>query len=144
MCRLLVAVLIRSIWLYTAPELGQVVRVPQRLRVRQNPVASFFGGVVGIVFFIVGMIFVIPHAGAFGMVWTLLALAGAVTSFYNALSNRGIADRIIDVPDAHAATAWQSADAETRLRQLDDLKNKGLLTPAEYQERRRKILETLC
>ena len=117
--------------------------MPQRLRVRQNPVASFFGGVVGIVFFIVGVAFGIPHAGAFGMVWTLVALIGAVASFYNAFSDKGIADRVIDVPDDHAATAWQSADTEARLRQLDDLENKGLLTPAEYQERRRKILDAL-
>ena len=117
--------------------------MPQRLRVRQNPVASFFGGVVGIVFFIVGIVFAIPQAGAFGTIWTLVALIGAVTSFYNAFSDEGIVDKVIDVPDDHAATAWQSADAETRLRQLDGLKNKGLLTPVEYQERRRKILKAL-
>ena len=117
--------------------------MPRRLRVRQNPIGSFLGGIISVVFVIIGVSEVIPNTGAFGIVWTLFALVGAVTSFYNAFSDEGIADKIIDVPDDAPNPAPQRTDAETRLCRLGDLKAKGLITVVEYEQRRNTILNGL-
>jgi hypothetical protein len=101
---------------------------------------SLFGGIFATIFVAVGIFFVIPLAGPFGVIWTLLAAAGAVTGFYNAFSKRGIATEIIDVSDD---ASLESDDAETRLRRLDDLKTKNLITPSEYERRRSEILNAL-
>jgi len=101
---------------------------------------SFFGGIFATVFVFIGIFVAIPAAGGFGVLWTLVAAAGAVTSFYNAFSERGIATEIIDVPDDAPP---QPADPEARLRRLGDLKAKNLITPAEYERRRSEILNAL-
>ena len=36
-----------------------------------------------------------------------------------------------------------SNDLEARLRRLDELQNKGLITPTEYEQRRKSILDTI-
>lgn len=101
---------------------------------------SFFGGIMATVFVFIGIFVMIPNLGVFGVVWTLLAATGAVTGFYNAFSERGIATEIIDVPDE---TSIQPADPEARLRRLADLKAKNLITSVEYERRRSEILNAL-
>jgi hypothetical protein len=44
---------------------------------------------------------------------------------------------------AQLEPARQSATIEERLRQLDSLRDKGIITPAEYDEQRAKILSEL-
>lgn len=117
--------------------------MPRRLRVRPNPAGSFIGGFVAVAFVIVGITVAIPKAGAFGVVWTLGAAVMAVVKFYNALSDEGLADHVVEVPDEHPEPEAPPADAEARLLRLEKLRAKGLLTSAEFRTRRGKILDEL-
>lgn len=101
---------------------------------------SLVGGIVGLVFVFIGLFVAIPHVGAFGVLWTLIAVVITVTSLYNAFSDRGVATEIIEVSDD---SPGESNDPEARLRRLDDLKAKSLITPAEYEHRRAQILNEL-
>jgi hypothetical protein len=114
--------------------------MPRKLRVRENPTQSLFGGIVGLVFVGIGIGAIIPQAGAFGYIWTAAACIGTAMSFYNAFSSEGIAKGIVEVPDEEPRPA---TDPEARLRKLEDLRAKSLITPAEYEERRRAILEQI-
>jgi hypothetical protein len=113
----------------------------RKLRIRANPTGSFFGGIICLVFVGIGLCVVIPAAGAFGVFWTVLALAGTITSFYNAFSERGIASEIIEVDEDGIDAPARSV--ESRLRKLNDLRAKGLVTEAEHQRRREEILREL-
>ncbi|MGC3991278.1 MAG: hypothetical protein QM796_16675 [Chthoniobacteraceae bacterium] len=112
----------------------------RRLRVRQNPVGSFFGGIAGIVFVCLGIFFIIPSFGAFGYLWTIIALGITIGNFYNAFSERGIATEIIEVSDE---TQPAANDLEGRLQRLDHLLLKRLITPEEHDRRRQEILREL-
>lgn len=113
---------------------------PRRVRIRTSPAASAFGGVAALVFVGLGIFVVIPMFGPFGVVWTLLAVAMAIFHFYNAFSSRGIASEIIEVTDGGDL---RSDSVESRLRQLDDLKAKGLITPADHERRKTEILREI-
>ena len=114
--------------------------MPRRIRVRENPTLSFFGGIIALGAVLFGVFVVIPSAGGFGIVWTLVAAAGALMSFYNALSSEGVAKEIIEVEDEPPT---EPSSVESRLRLLNDLKVKGLVTPSEYEQRRSAILQEL-
>src|SRR4051812_44451176 len=114
--------------------------MPRKLGVRQNPAMSMFGGVFGLVFVIIGLVVVIPTFGAFGVLWTVIAAVGAGMSFYNALSPRGVATEIIELSDD---APMKTSNVEQRLRSLDDLKRKDLVSEAEYQSRRAEILRSI-
>ncbi|HEV7403378.1 MAG TPA: SHOCT domain-containing protein [Chthoniobacteraceae bacterium] len=115
----------------------------RRLRVRENPVSSFVGGIVGLIFTVIGLTVVIPQAGAFGFLWTGIALVGAIMSFYNAFSDRGIAKEIIDVSEDDGGAPAPRESAASRLTQLKELKDAGLITSAEYEQRRAVIVREL-
>jgi Short C-terminal domain len=74
--------------------------------------------------------------------------------YYSALTrqdkNVTVYDEVALGNDINAATAGASAQAaptaasvEDRLKTLDDLRSKGMISDAEYTARRQKILETL-
>jgi hypothetical protein len=118
----------------------------RRYRVRANPTGSFFGGVVGIVFICIGIFVAIPHVGLFGVFWTVLATGITIANFYNAFSDRGIANEIIEEeitpsPASPTPRLAEPHNVESRLRQLDDLRNNGLITADEYTRRRAEILQ---
>lgn len=101
---------------------------------------SVFGGIVGLVFVGIGIFVAIPQAGLFGVVWTLVASGITITHLYNAFSSRGIANEIIEVSGDEPL---ETIDPETRLRTLNDLRSKSLITPSEYEQRRNDILKQL-
>jgi hypothetical protein len=100
---------------------------------------SLFTGIVGLIFIGIG-IFIIPIAGIFGVLWTLVVSGITIAHLYNAFSSRGISTEIIEVPSEESL---KNVDPEARLRKLDDLRSKSLITPAEYEERRDNILKQL-
>lgn len=121
----------------------------RRVRVRPSRPTSILSLLVGIVFCLLGIFVIIPSAGLFGVFWTLVA---AGITAVNALplfgSKEGYTREIVidesDDPDADNLPAPQPAsDAEQRLRALQDLYTKGLITRDEYDEKRAKILDEL-
>jgi hypothetical protein len=101
---------------------------------------SLFGGIVGLVFIGIGVFVAIPKAGPFGVLWTLVATGMTIANLYNAFSSRGIANEIIEVSGDESL---KNANPEARLRTLDDLRSKSLITPSEYEQRRNEILKQL-
>jgi Short C-terminal domain len=112
----------------------------RNLRVRTSPAASVIGGVVGLGFVFLGLFVAIPKFGMFGVFWTLVAVVITVAHLYNAFSSRGIANEIIEVSDEEPRAG---ADPEARLRKLDELRSKSLISDSEYEQRRSKILDQL-
>jgi hypothetical protein len=113
----------------------------RKLRVRDNPTSSFIGGVVAIVMMCFGAANM-QDMGGFGVLWIFGTLAAALASFYNAFSDRGIAKEIIEVDDDRSVAAPRKS-AASRLTQLMELKEQGLITAAEYEQRRAVIVREL-
>ncbi|HEY1065076.1 MAG TPA: SHOCT domain-containing protein [Pirellulales bacterium] len=108
----------------------------QTIRVRTSPGASLFGGVVGVIFSLIGVFVAIPTFGLFGVLWTAIAVVIAVAHFYDAFSKHGIANEVIEVSDPREG----GTSPEERLRTLEDLHAKGLIRDDEYAQRRQEIL----
>jgi hypothetical protein len=113
----------------------------RRLRIRPSKPASALGMVVGIVFIGIGLFFAIPVFGAFGIFWTLVAVA--ITGFHamNVFSDRGIAMTEIEVV---GETSQPKADDEMpfdeRLRRLVQLRVDELITEEEYRRKRDELM----
>ena len=112
----------------------------RNLRVRTSPAVSLFGGIVGIGFVCIGLFVAIPAIGPFGILWTLVAAGITIAHLYNAFSSRGIANEIIEVSDDDSQP---SADPEARLRKLDNLRAKSLISASEYERRRNEIIDQI-
>lgn len=108
---------------------------------------------VGLGFVAVGVTEVIPSSGfgVFGLVWTGMAACFAGIGIYGAVSKKGlyglnrwgleIEDE--ETPTAAGVSAAPQPGAEERLRQLEDLREKRLITANEFEEKRKEILKEL-
>jgi hypothetical protein len=116
-----------------------------RGRIKPSKPVSAIALVVGLVFTGIGVFMAIPNAGWFGVFWTLLALAATVYHAANLFSDSGIAEEVVDFESFPPSDSRRPAgeSVEARLRQLDKLKGGRLITEAEYQQRRSKILDEL-
>lgn len=82
----------------------------------------------------------------FGILWTLIAVYGFFFSLYNIFSQNGVPIMEIDMPDnesgadSHRVTTGALPSSESRLRELESLRGKGLISQAEYDDKRREIL----
>ena len=94
------------------------------------------GWSVGLVFVVLGVFVVIPTFGAFGVLWTVLALITTVTSAINAFTGEGIASHRFTIEDDSPSTAG-------RLEELKGLYDQGLITREEYDKRREEILREI-
>jgi len=117
-----------------------------RGRVRPSKAISALAFGFSIVFVFIGIFVVVPNVGGFGVLWTLLAAVIAIYYAINVFSDRGVADEVIEF-DTTSATAVDPPSsprtAEERLKNLDALKQKGLITAQEYEEQRKRILDDL-
>ena len=125
----------------------------RKIRVKPGRGQSAVGFVGGLVFVGIGLFVVIPTFGAFGLLWTLLAVVITVVNGVNAFGKKGIPTMEIYAEDGpeetHASHAPQdplasnTLDAKGRLEQLKSLKEAGLLTKEEYEQKREEILKGL-
>jgi len=108
---------------------------------KQMGVAQMIGGGI---FTIIGLTVVIPmlvkaHGPVwFGLLWTGVAVAGAIMGAINAFSEKGIPTEEIVSDVADAPTPKPTED---RLRELDDLRRKELISPDEFAQTRQRILD---
>lgn len=116
-----------------------------RARIRPSKPASVFTMVVGIALVVVGVSAVVPEFGAFGLLWTLVALGITVFSAINAFTTRGVAGEVVEFdPSTQPTPEPRRRDSvEDRLSRLEQLRRRGLLSDAEFHEQRNRILADL-
>ncbi|MEG0275179.1 MAG: SHOCT domain-containing protein, partial [Longicatena sp.] len=85
-----------------------------------------------------GLFYIIPGGGAFGIVWTLVAGVITVMNALNVFTKNGVSTATIHVSDEK-----DSNSVEERLKELDSLYQKNLISRDEYDENRKKILNEL-
>lgn len=137
------------------------VHMSKNIRIKPGKGASMVGMVTGIVFCIIGVLFVIPTFGLFGVFWTGVTLLIAIINGINAFSDRGISSYEISVDDVtgnrntpESGGRTENAtpsdhfheDAEAiqkRLSAAAELYHAGSITKEEYEEKRREILDRL-
>src|SRR5262245_6767461 len=116
----------------------------QNIRIKPSKPMSAAQMIVGIILALVGVSVVIPMMSKdggpawFGLLWTGVALIGAIIGAINAFSDKGIPTEEI-VSDS--INAPQMKSTEGRLRELDDLQQKKLISQDEYTETRKRILD---
>lgn len=116
----------------------------KRITYRPSKGQSIFGGVVGVIFVLIGLVVVIPTFGPFGILWTLIAVGITGVNLYQGFGKGYIGPEIRvedeeDPPDAGEDTP----SAEERLRQLRGLYDQRLITQEEYEVKREEILREL-
>ena len=62
------------------------MRRNRRMTYRPSKSQAVFGGVVGILFVLIGLFVAIPTFGPFGILWTLIAVGITGMNFYQALA----------------------------------------------------------
>ena len=117
----------------------------KRVTYRPGKSQGAFAGVVGLIFVGIGVFVVIPQFGAFGILWTLIAIGITGMNFYQAFgkSYEGPEIHIEDEEDAPAAPEGGGGDAAARLEQLRALYDQRLISQEEYEKKRSEILKEL-
>lgn len=115
------------------------------IKIKPGKPASLFGMIVGVIFVFIGLFVAIPMAGIFGLFWTLIAFGIAGFQAYNFFRDKGAATWEIDIDTAvnqetKNQSTYESVDFEARLRKLNRLKEDGLISEEEFQEKREEIL----
>ena len=109
-----------------------------RARVRPSKSNSMMGMIVGI-----GVFVIIPQFGEFGVLWTLIAIAGTGYHAINVFSERGIAREVVDFDADSTTSSKPSLSVEERLRKLESLRQQALVTETEYEDQKQRILDDL-
>ena len=125
----------------------------KRVTYRPSKTGSVLGGVVGVIFVLIGLFVVIPtfsmgggFGAIFGVFWTILAAVIAGTNFYQAFGKGYIGPEIHieeEGKSEHAQDAPAPGDAQARLTELRTLYDQRLITQEEYEQKRKEILEEL-
>lgn len=111
-----------------------------RVTYRPGKASGIFGIVWGSIFVLIGIFVAIPNAGAFGILWTLMAVAITAYNAYLAFGKGYIGPEITIEQDKSEA---DSASAEARLQELRTLYDRRLITQEEYEEKRKSIIDGL-
>ena len=103
---------------------------------------STLGFVVGIIFVCIGLFFVVPQMGPFGLLWTAVAAVITVINGVNAFSEKGVSAGVYTIEEDEPRTE-RTSGTENRLRELKNLYDRGLITREEYDQKRSEILRDL-
>ena len=126
----------------------------KRVTYRPSKSGSVMGGVVGVIFVLIGLFVVIPtfsmaggFAAIFGVLWTVIAAVIAGTNFYQAFGKGYIGPEIHieeeSVEHAQHSSAPPASNVQARLSELKTLYDQRLITQEEYEAKRKEILEEL-
>lgn len=111
----------------------------RKVTFRPGRTVSILGGVVGVIFVLIGIFVAIPAVGPFGIFWTAVAAVIAAVNFYQAFGKGYIGPKI-EIEDVSEGS---EGSAEARLRELQSLYDQHLITSDEYEEKRKEILNKL-
>ena len=110
----------------------------KRVTYRPNKAGGVFGVVWGGLFVLIGLVFIIPTFGGFGIIWTLGALAITVMNGYKTFGKTYVGPEIYIEDEAAAPSS-----VEERLQELRNLYDRSLITEEEYEAKKREILQEL-
>ncbi len=113
----------------------------KRVTYRPGKTSGIFGSIVGGIFVLIGIAVAIPTFGTFGILWTLIAAGITVYNAYSAFG-KGYVGPVINIED-DAPDSAAAGGSESRLRELQGLYDRGLITQEEYEAKRREILREL-
>lgn len=114
----------------------------KKIKVKPGKSQSVVGFLVGIIFCGIGLFFVIPTFGAFGVFWSIMALVITVINGINAFSDKGIATHSIEIEETDEF-GQERESIELRLEKLKDLYEKELITEEEYEKKKKELLQIL-
>lgn len=112
-----------------------------RVTYRPGKASGVFGIIWGGIFVLIGLFVAIPTFGAFGILWTIAAIAITGFNAYMAFG-KGYAGPEIHIEE-DGAQYTESGDAEERLTELRTLYDRRLITQEEYEEKRKEIIDRL-
>ena len=133
----------------------------KRIHVRPGKGQSKVGFAVGIIFCLIGVVFVIPTFGLFGIFWTAVAGWIAYSHYRNGFTDEPIDSHVIDIEDdgqnvtatryggVYRSYSYEEEEAgnadsvEARLRKLQSLYDQSLITYEEYDQKKKEILDEL-
>lgn len=117
----------------------------RRVTYRPSKGQSVFGAVVGVVFILIGIFVVIPTFGAFGILWTLIAVGITGMNVYEAFGKNYVGPEIHIEEEGETpfGGSQPSGSTEERLRELQRLYDQRLITQEEYETKRQEILKQL-
>ncbi len=123
----------------------------RNIKVKPSKQASIPGFIVGLIFVGIGIFVIIPDAGAFGLLWTIIAIVITITNGVNAFGSKGIPTEEIYIEDDYDDSILKSTerlyekemDFEEKLRKLKALKDDGIITDTEYEIKRVEILNSI-
>ena len=117
-----------------------------------------FHAIFGTVFAVIAVVEIIPMFGPIGVLFFAAGVFFAINGTLVAMGKNGLIGRAYQVEtDEEAEQEYSDSDmfdletsespvlpnAEARLRQLEDLREKRLITAGEYEEKRKEILKEL-
>ena len=122
----------------------------KRVTYRPSKTGSAFGGIVGIIFVLIGLFVIIPTSSMaggfaliFGVLWTAVAAGITIMNFYQAFGKKYVGPEISIEEDGERPAPAGGSGVKHRLEQLEELKSAGLLTEEEYRQKRAEILGEL-
>ena len=71
--------------------------MPYRIGVRPSKSVSLLGMIVGAIFIALGLVFITPNFGIFGLAWTAVAAVITLYHGYNFFSPRGVSTYEVNV-----------------------------------------------
>lgn len=118
------------------------MRKRRNMSYRPSKGVCLMGGVVGVVFVLIGIFNIIPKMGLFGILWTALSGGLAVYYFFMAFGKGSMGTITVEEEDVPSPAA-QEDDSAARLSELKDLYDQRLITQEEYEAKREEILKEL-
>lgn len=113
--------------------------MPRKGKIKPNKGVSVIGMIAGVGMVVIGITQVIPDAGLFGVVWTLVAVGIAVVNAINMFTENGVASFQIDIEDNDSYQEKEQSFDE-KLRKIKALKDDGIISEEEYEVKRKEIL----
>ena len=115
----------------------------KRVRVKPGKGQAMAGMIGGALFCLLGLFMVIPTFGFFGIIWTAFSAVITITHAVNVFSDKGVATHEIVIDDDLVVETASASDVKGRLETLRQLYNDGTISGAEYEEKRKKILDEI-
>ncbi len=145
----------------------------RRGTIKPGKAQSMVGFIVGILFCIFGIAVVLPSAGLFGLIWTIMAVVITIVNGLNAFTDKGVPTQVVEYEDvsddsykinyrydlderyesssrssgnsnhAYSAKADSTEDIKRRMEAAKEMYDKGMITYDEYEAKKTELLAKL-